>query len=302
MDYAEARAAFFQPRADDAAAAGTSGWTSRARSLRDAIEPIATICFWSQPAYDAYAAEGLDFLQGYVWGRGCVLGQPEGTVVASSFGVFEPGLIVALYDAARAACPLPRIRAAKEKGAVSALHEVLGAPDGVADAVRALRRGLAAADPSGRPMYAGASALAWPDDDLGALWHGCTLLREHRGDGHLAACVAAGLSGLEANLLTEIRVGWEPLAYTATRGWSPEVMQAAIDKLAVRGLIAEGRLTDAGHWLRDGVEETTDRLVQPVVDAVGDDLPALVEQLDGWARQIVDAGWFPPDPYKRASG
>jgi hypothetical protein len=302
MDYAEARAAFFQPRADAALSAGTSDWTSPARSLRDAIEPIATICFWSEPAYDAYAAEGLDFLQGYVWGRGCVLGEPEGTVVASSFGVFEPGLIVALYDAGRATCPLPRIRAAKEKGAVTALREVLGTPDGPADVVRALRRGIDAADFSGRPMYAGARALPWPDDDLGALWHACTLLREHRGDGHLAACVAAGLSGLEANLLTEMRVGWEPLAYTATRGWSPEAMRAATDRLAARGLIAGSALTDAGTTLRDGVEEVTDRLVQPVVDAVGDDLPGLVERLDGWAGRIVDAGWFPPDPYKRASG
>jgi hypothetical protein len=302
MDYAEARAAFFQPRADGAVPTGTSDWASPARSLRDAIEPIATICFWSEPAYDAYAAEGLDFLQGYVWGRGCVLGEPEGTVVASSFGVYEPGLIVALYDAGRSACPLPRIRAAKEKGAVTALREVLGAPDGLVDVVRALRRGIDAADLSGRPMYAGARALPWPDDPLGTLWHACTLLREHRGDGHLAACVAAGLSGLDANLLTEMRVGWEPLAYTATRGWSPEAMQAATDRLSARGLIAGSTLTEAGTTLRDGVEEITDRLVQPVVDAVGDDLPGLVEQLDGWAGQIVEAGWFPPDPYKRASG
>jgi hypothetical protein len=97
-------------------------------------------------------------------------------------------------------------------------------------------------------------------------------------------------------------VGWEPLAYTATRGWSPEAMQAATDGLAGRGLIEGNTLTDAGHQLRDGVEETTDRLVQPVVDALGDDLPGLVERLDGWSRQIVEAGWFPPDPYKRASG
>lgn len=302
MDYAEARAAFFQPRPDGSAAAGTSDWTSPARSLRDAIEPIATICFWSEPAYEAYAAEGLDFLQGYVWGRGSVLGEPEGTVVASSFGVFEPGLVVALYDAGRAACPLPRIRAAKERGAVTALRQVLGAPDGLGEAVRDLRRGVAAADASGRPMFAGARALAWPGDDLGALWQACTMLREHRGDGHLAACVAAGLTGLEANLLTELRVGWEPLAYTATRGWSPEAMEAATDRLAARGLVADGELTDDGRRLRDDLERTTDRLVQPVVDAIGDDLPALVERLDGWARQIIDAGWFPPDPYKRASG
>jgi hypothetical protein len=302
MDYAEARAAFFQPRPDGADPAGTSGWDSPARSLRYAIEPIATICFWAEPAYDAYAAEGLDFLQGYVWGRGSVLGEPEGTVVASSFGVFEPGLVASLYDSGRAACPLPRMRAAKERGAVASLQQVLGDADGVAGTVTTLRRGVDAADTSGRPMSAGARAIPWPESDLGQLWHACTILREHRGDGHLAACVAAGLTGLEANLLTEMHVGWEPLAYTATRGWSPEAMQAAVDSLSGRGLTADGTLTDAGRALREDIERTTDRLVQPVVDAIGDQLPALVEQLDGWAGRIVEAGWFPPDPYKRASG
>ena len=120
MDYAEARAAFFQPRPDDAAPPGTVGWRSPARALRDAIEPIATICFWAEPAYDAYAAAGLDFLQGYVWGRASVLGEPEATVAASAFGVFEPGLVASLYHAGRATCSLEQVRAAKLTGSVTA--------------------------------------------------------------------------------------------------------------------------------------------------------------------------------------
>ena len=42
--------------------------------------------------------------------------------------------------------------------------------------------------------------------------------------------------------------------------------------------------------------------MQPVVDAIGDDLPGLLDTLNDWSQQIVDHGWFPPDPYKRASG
>jgi hypothetical protein len=301
MDYAEARAAFFQPRSVEAVAPGTTTWTSPARDLRDAIEPIATICFWSGPAYDAYAAAGLDFLQGYVWGRGSVLGEPEPTVVASAFGVFEPGLIADLFAAGRATCGLADVRAAKLSGAVAALRQVLGETD-VSGVVDVLRRGEAAAEPTGRALHSGLRALPWPDEPLGQLWHVCSLLREHRGDGHLAACVAAGLSGLESNLLTEIRVGWEPLAYTASRGWSPEAMQAGLDALTTRGLVADGALTEAGNALRDGIEEVTDRLVQPVVDAAGPALTDAVRQLDEWAGKITAAGWFPPDPYKRASG
>ena len=302
MDYAEARAAFFQPRSTDAPRPGTSTWGSPARALRDAVEPIATICFWSEPAYRAYEAAGLDFLQGYVWARGSALGEPEGTVVASSFGVFEPGLIASLYDSARTACSLVDVRAAKESGSVTALREVLGTPDGLDVVVEGLHRGVAAADSTGRPLLAGLAALPWPDDPLGRLWHACTILREHRGDSHLAACVACGLTGLEANLLTELRVGWDPQAYTASRGWSPEAMDAATAVLTTRGLIADGTLTADGAALRDGIEETTDRLLQPVVEAIGDDLPGMLKFLDGWSQQIVERGWFPPDPYKRASG
>src|SRR6185436_8695004 len=102
-----------------------------------------------------------------------VLGEPDGGVVAAAFGVFEPGLIVQLYDAARATAGLADIRAAREAGAVTAL-----------------------------------AGLPWPTDELGRLWHACSMLRELRGDSHLAAFVAAGLTGLEANILTELRVGW----------------------------------------------------------------------------------------------
>lgn len=267
------------------------------------MEPVATICFWSEPSYAEYERRGLDFLTGYVWARASVLGDADGAVVASSFGVFEPGLIVGLYEQARAACSLTEVRAAKEAGAVAALTAVLGeSPRDLAEVLLALRRATEAADSTGRAMHAGASALAWPDHPLGQLWHACTLLREHRGDSHLAACVNAGLDGLAANLLTELRVGWEPLSYTASRGWSSEAMAAGLERLRDRGLVRGERLSDSGRELRDGLEQETDRMLEPVVAALGDDLDAVVGSLDSWADRIVEHGWFPPDPYKRASG
>jgi len=302
MDYAEARVAFFQSRSVGAPEPGTTIWRTSARALRDAIEPIATICFWAEPAFDRYADLGLDFLEGYVWGRACVLGEPAGTVVASAFGVFEPSVVEGLYDAGRSKCSPAAMRATKEAGAVEALRQVLDDPDGLADAVAVLRRGVAAADSSGRPMHAGLMSMNWPTSALGQLWHACTILREHRGDGHVDAYVAAGLTGLEANLLTELIVGWEPLAYTASRGWSVEAMQAGTAALTSKGLAANGSPTPAGKQLRDEIEATTDRLMQPVIDAMGEDLESLTSTLNTWSQQIVDRGWFPPDPYKRASG
>ena len=95
MDYAEAQAAFFTPREGEVR---PLAFTSPARTLRDALEPVATVCFWSEPAYDAYAALGLDFLQGYVFSRSSVLGDAEPSVAAAAFGVFEPGLIAGVLD------------------------------------------------------------------------------------------------------------------------------------------------------------------------------------------------------------
>lgn len=295
MDYAEARAAFFHPR--DAAPADDSA-ASRGRRLRHAIEPIATVHYWSEPANTDYAEVGLDFLTGYVWSRACVLGEPDAAVVASAFGVFEPGMIASVYASARSACSLGDIRGAREAGAVSALRTCLG-ETAVTAVLDALRRGLTAADPTGRVLYAG---LAEPTDEYAQLWHACGLLREYRGDCHLAACVAAGLTGLQANLLTEMQVGWEARAYTSTRGWSPEAMDVATAELQARGLVADNMLTDAGHALRTGIEEQTDSLVTPVLDLIGDDVDDVVAAAMSWSQQIIDHGWFPPDPYKRASG
>jgi hypothetical protein len=79
-------------------------------------------------------------------------------------------------------------------------------------------------------------------------------------------------------------------------------MGAAVDRLEARGLVEDGQLTAEGAALRQGIEQTTEELVQPVVDALGGELPAVATTLHGWSDRIVEHGWFPPDPYKRASG
>lgn len=299
MDYTEMRAAFMQPND----AEPRTGWQSPARTLRDVVEPIATVSFWSEPAYDCYAALGLDFLTGYVWSRSSVLGEAEPGVVAAAFGVFEPGAVAALLGAARSACSLADIRAAREAGAVSALRTVLGEdPDGLDEVLGALREASVCADVAGRPLYAGAKGLPFPSDRHAALWHAATLVRECRGDSHLGACVAAGLSGLEANLLTELWVGYAPLSYAGTRAWSPEAMAAAQSSLRDRGLLDGEALSEAGRALREQVEAATDTAMAPVVAALGDRLDAVVARCDAWGAALVEKGWFPPDRFKRAAG
>ncbi|MEJ2889139.1 SCO6745 family protein [Actinomycetospora aeridis] len=302
MDFDEARSVFCRPRTGPVAA--DPGATTPARRLRDAIEPLAMVTVWSDPAADESAAAGLDFLGGYVGGRASALGDVPGTVVAAAFAVFEPGLVGGLWDQARTSCPVADLAAMRERAGAAALRSVLDDVDEAGiDAVAAtLRAALAPADLMGRPLVAGMTARQWPQDVHGRLWHATTLVREHRGDSHVAACVAAGLDGIEANILTELRVGFALLEYTATRGWPQEAMDAAIARLRGRGLLDGEALSAAGRRARDGIEEATDAAQQPLVDALGADLDGLVDTLGTWSEAVVARGWFPPDPYKRAAG
>lgn len=301
VDFAEARTVFLSPPPEPRPASRLPDTPSR--RLRDAAEPIATISFWAPAVHQRLAALGLDFLTGYVWGRSAPMGEPTATVVVAAFGVFEPGLIAALYDQARATAARKDVLAAREEGAVEGLRAVLGDTD-VTGAVQLLRNATdrITGDVAGRPLFAGLVSLPWPEDPLGRLWHACCLLREYRGDVHQAANVAAGLSGVQMNLMTEYWVGWAPTAYAGTRGWAPEVMAAADAELVARGLVADGALTDEGRRVRGRIEEQTEAALQPVVDALGPELDELVRQLDGWSARIIEAGGAPPDPYKRISG
>lgn len=301
MDYEQARAVFFAPPAAGQPAPRVPD--SPARRLRDAAEPIATIYIWGRPINERLAGLGLNFLTGYLWTRTAPMGEPSAPVVAAAFGVFEPGLVGGLYEEARRTASRDAVLAVREEGAVASLRELLPDVD-VHAAVEILRRATdaAAADVAGRPLFAGLLSLPWPADPLGQLWHATNLLREYRGDVHVAANVAAGVSGLQMNLMTEYWVGWQPTSYAGTRGWSPEAMAAADAALVERGLVAEGRFTEAGQRLRDAIEEQTEAAMTPLLDAIGPDLPELTRQLDEWSSRIVAGGAAPPDVYKRVSG
>jgi len=132
--------------------------------------------------------------------------------------------------------------------------------------------------------------------------HAASLLREYRGDVHQAANVAADLTGVRMNLVTEYWVGWAHTEYTGTRGWSAEAMAEGDADLVRRGLVAGGALTEQGRRLRDDIEQQTEAALVPVLDAIGPELPALTRQLDEWSAAIVTGGAAPPDVYERISG
>ena len=301
MNYEAVVQSFFQPNP-----AGTPPPTPVVnarppRRLRDAFEPLAMHDVWCRKTNERLAALGLDFLSGYVWGRAAALGEPSAAVVVAAFGVFEPGLVTATYEQARSRVARAELLSARTEATVESLRDLLGDAD-VAPVVAALRRGLDAADGTGRPLFSGLRSLDWPQHPVGQLWRAWDLLGGHRGDSHIAACISAGLGPVAINILTELWVGMPLGSYTATRGWSAEVIAATAARLEADGLVADGALTGAGRQFRDAIEERTDAMEQPIVDAIGDDFEAVVGQLDAWSAKCIEAKAFPPDAFKRAAG
>ena len=301
MDYAEAMAVFFVPREEGTALPAAVAEGSPARRLRDACEPVAMHAVWSRTTNERLAQLGLDFLTSYVGGRGACLGEPAGAVVAAAFAWFEPGLVTTLWDAARAAVRLDRLVQARDESTVASLREILADED-PGEVASLLADAAQAADGMGRPLFSGRRADGRPQDAVHCLWWACGLVREHRGDSHVAVAAADGLDAIEMNILTELWIGMPLLSYTATRGWTPDAMQRAVARLESRGWVRDGGLTDSGLSARLSIEQRTDAQEQPIVAAIGDRLEEVCSRLNHWGQLCIEAGAFPPDILKRAAG
>ena len=266
-----------------------------ARQLRDAFEPIAMHNAGYMPTLERVGAPGLDRFAAYVWGRAAPMGEPTAPVVVAAFGVFEPAILTAAYERGRSALGRETLLRARADATAVSLRGVLSDID-VSPAVTALRRGIEAADGTGRALFSGLLSLSWPDDPAVQLWRACNLLREHRGDSHLAASISAGLDPVAMNILTELWLGMPFGSYTATRGWSELQMAASAMELEQRGLIASRALTAAGRSFREDIEERTDAMEEHVVEAIGDDLTDLVGQLQEWSNLCIAAKAFDRSP------
>jgi Helix-turn-helix family len=153
VDYADAVAAFFVRRPEGTAVPVAVAEGTPARRLRDACEPVAMHAVWSRTTNERLARLGLDFLTGYVGGRGAFLGEPTGAVVAAAFAWFEPGLVTTLWDAARSAVARDRLVQVRDESTVASLREILADED-AGEVARLLADAAEAADGMGRPLSA----------------------------------------------------------------------------------------------------------------------------------------------------
>lgn len=272
-----------------------------ARKTWRTLEPFHGVVYFAPEAADAYEGVGLESRMGYFASRAAPMGAVPAEVVIATFYNFEPGLVRSAIPAAWDLATPETIVAARFEAMDVILRRLLGeAIDGAAvvEALELARRAAAACAPEGRPLYAGHASLAEPDEPHLALWHNVTLVREFRGDGHLAALVGAGLSGCEA-LVVHAASGEAPVdMLRATRAWSDEAWRAAEDGLRSRGwLDADGALTDVGLAGRAEVEDRTDDMALAPWQALGDEgSTRLRELVRPYSKAIVEGGTFPRVP------
>jgi hypothetical protein len=215
--------------------------------------------------------------------------------VTATFYNFHPAMVARAVPEVWAMATPSEALAARTAGAVAALQDALGddatAPD--LEPTAAVLRGVATEAPiAGRALFAANVALPWPDDPLLSLWHGLTLLREHRGDGHNAALVAHGIDGCGAHVLAAATGGAPRDVLQPARGWSDDDWAASEAALAQRGLVdSAGVATAEGRAVHDAVERRTDELAAaPWTDVDDRALERTVTTLARLAGRVAASG------------
>ncbi|MGC4947840.1 SCO6745 family protein [Streptomyces sp. DT224] len=236
----------------------------RVRQLWHLLEPVHAVLYYAPEAFEEAAGLGYavdERWPSYFAWRAAPLGEAGADRVAETFYSFSPRMVGAYVPAVWSVASPDAVLAARGRAVDRAYRKLLGeavAAPGTAEAAALLRRVAEAADTEGRPLAAANAALAWPDEPHLAVWHAATVLREHRGDGHLAALARAELDPVEA-LVSFAAIGAARPEVFGSRGWDEAEWQAARERLEKRGLVAgDGTATEAGRVLRAEVERRTD--------------------------------------------
>ena len=272
--------------------------SATARRLWALGEPLHAVIYFAEECLAAGERAGLfGFWQTYFALRAAPLGPVGPAVVTATFYNFAPAFVArrvpAVWDAVT---PFDAL-AARLDGVDAALRRVLG--EGIdagemAEAAELASAAAAAVDLPGRPLAAANSAVATPDEAHLRLWQALTTLREHRGDGHVAALVQREIDGIGAHVLAAAAGRSTREWLQKARGWDDEAWDGAAAELTDRGWLADGELTAEGLAMVAAVEADTDRLALGPWRALGDTgCDRLAELLTPLRRAVVVAGDWP---------
>jgi hypothetical protein len=296
---------------DNAAAIARQTWTL--------FEPVHVVSYFTPEARAAFEQAGLrGFWRGYFAGRAAPMGPVGAPAVVAAFFVFAPEMVGRAIPGVWELATPAQALTARQAGAVAAVRRLLDLKPGdqVPPAVTAASDELAAAashlDGAGHSLAAPNLALPVPDEPVARLWHAATLLREHRGDGHVATLVAADLDGAEALALragvdraglhragdgtgSHVEAGWKREQMQPARGWTDAQWDAADERLTARGLLDDERAaTPAGVALHWEIEHATNQAAARPWTSFGQDrVAALTQLLRPIARACATAMPFP---------
>ena len=268
-----------------------------ARRFFERLEPVHGVTYFAPEPRAALDAAGYrGFWMGYFASRSAPLGIVAPEVVAAAFYNFTAERVAkalpAVWDIASPATLLQM----RSETAVAALRRSgVTESESTRRAAELTAKAARTAPLEGRPLYAANRALPWPEEPIAKLWHAVTLLREQRGDSHIAVLVAEGISGRESNVLHAAagRVPREMIM--RSRDYDDEQWEFYVERLCSRGwLDSQGELTDVGRDVKQVVEDRTDELSVAALDALSDEeVSTLFATLTPITRQVVAAGDVP---------
>lgn len=274
----------------------SSAMSSLARRMFDLVEPIGAIPYSADEPNEAMFALGFtNYWDTYFAGRAAPLGSsvPAG-VVHALFYNFAPGEVARHIPKVWSKTTPEAAIAARQEGCVNALRRILGDlidTPGFTRAVELLTKAATSAPLEGRPMYAALRALPVPEEPVARLFHAASLLREHRGDGHISALMAEGIGGLEAHVLLALEMGIPAPTFGRIHHLPPAQLIDLIEKMKDRGLVEDdATFTLAGRQVKHRVEALTDELaVAPYEILEPGELDELMAALEPLAQRISAA-------------
>ncbi len=235
-------------------------WNAVAKRNSRSVQTTIGWIFWDPGAVDRFAALGLPGPIGYIASRSAPLAAAGPEAVTAAFGSISPAAISLTFDMVAASTDFAAVWAARNDAVIEGLH--LHAPSIVPlliDLGPQLWEVVDRLPDTGRVLFAAHLGMDRPADPLLSGWHAVNCLREWRGDTHWAIVAANGLSGIEASILHNAWLEYEPGWLPTSRGSSPAEIDAGMDMLAARGLASDGVVNARGIGLRQHIEDETDR-------------------------------------------
>lgn len=236
-------------------------WNAIAKRNSRSVQTTIGWIFWDPGAVARFETLGLPGPIGYIASRCAPLAPAGREAVIAAFGSISPSAISITFDMVAATTDFETVWNARNEAVVAGLE--LHAPAIVPALIElgpSLWDVVDRLPETGRVLFASHLGLERPDDPLLSAWHAVNCLREWRGDTHWAIVAAAGLTGIEASILHNAWLGYEPGWLPTSRGSSPEEIAVGLEHLAGRGLAAGDSVNEEGLRLRQRIEDDTDRL------------------------------------------